>query len=161
MLPLIIFLAGWIIGGHFLIGLFLGGVATVVLPLLGIKLSVDAPRETIFNDDSAFIHIVLLLSAAVIKADGRIYKKERELVRRRLSHDFGPAQVEKYMQDLAICLEKNVNVPQVCATIKDKLNYPSKIQLLHFLAGLTVTNGTIVDAEFELLRRISSLIDLP
>ena len=73
------------------------------------------------NNKEDFVKIILLLSAAVIKADKRIYKKERELVKRRLEYDFSQREVEKYMRDLELCLDKRILVTPICNNIKYKL----------------------------------------
>ncbi|MFT5820311.1 MAG: DnaJ like chaperone protein [Crocinitomix sp.] len=113
------------------------------------------------NNEADFVQIILLLSAAVIKADKRIYQKERELVKRRLENDFNKREVEKYMRDLEICLDKRILVSQICDNIKYKLDTPTKLQLLNFLTGITVSNGLMIDAEYRLLAKIARLLKIP
>ncbi len=161
ILPIIAFLFGLIIIDNIMAGLALAGLVSFIRYVVLYQQYEKEPSKTIFGESEDFINVVLLLSAAVIKADGRIYKKELDLVRKRLTHDFGTESVEKYMLDLSICLKKKIKVESVCNAVRYNLDYPGKIQLLHFLTGLTVTNGIIVDSEFDLLQKISSLIELP
>ncbi|WP_139134282.1 DnaJ domain-containing protein [Crocinitomix algicola] len=115
-------------------------------------------RGNFFAND--FTHILILLSAEVIKADQRIYPKELELVRARLAHEFDARTVERYMQDLQLCLKKKVKIESLCRQINIRLTPAEKLQLLNFLTGLTVTNGKMIDYEYDLLRKISRLIDV-
>ncbi len=113
------------------------------------------------NNKEDFVKIILLLSAAVIKADKRIYKKERELVKRRLEYDFSQREVEKYMRDLELCLDKRILVTPICNNIKYKLDIATKLQLLNFLTGIAVSNGIMINAEYQLLAKIASLLNIP
>lgn len=160
IIPLIAFIIGWFATGHFFAGVAIAGLVAYIRFVVLINPE-DKENENIFGEENDFIHAVLLLSAIVIKADGRIYKQERDLVRARLSHDFDPANVERYMADLEVCLKKKVRLEAVCHSINANMSYPARVQLLHFLAGLTVTNGLMVDSEFYLLRKIARLIKIP
>lgn len=113
------------------------------------------------NDSDGFIKLTLLLSAIVIKSDGRIYRQEREMVKRKLQQEFGSNDIHQYLNDFNLYLKKRINVEAVCEAARVQMDTPTKIQLLHFLTGLTITNGVMVDAEFNMLRRIARLIDVP
>ncbi|NOQ73430.1 MAG: DnaJ domain-containing protein [Crocinitomix sp.] len=159
------------IGVFIFAGLFTGSViagiflAITFMWIRYMALSKSSPgglfKKKDLNNEADFVQIILLLSAAVIKADKRIYQKERDLVKRRLEYDFSPREVVKYMRDLEICLDKRILVNQICDNIKYKLDTPTKLQLLNFLTGITVSNGLMIDAEYRLLAKIARLLKIP
>jgi len=160
--PIGAFFLAWLMTGNFFAAIVLAGLFMWIRYIVLFKSSTDGlfkQKGASGRDD--FINIILLLSAAVIKADKRIYKKERELVRRRLEHDFNEKQVNRYMANLDLCLKKQVKVSSICQTIKHKLDMPAKLQLLNFLMGIAVSNGCLVDAEFHLLAKIASRLNIP
>jgi DnaJ like chaperone protein len=117
-------------------------------------------KKGLYNQ-ADFVRTILLLSAAIIKVDKRIYQKEKDLVKLRLEYDFNKREVEKYMRDLELCLDKKILVTQLCNNIKHNLDTPTKLQLLNFLTGLTVSNGLMIDAEYHLLAKIARLLMIP
>jgi len=106
-------------------------------------------------------NLFILLAVAVIKADGRIYKQEREFVRKKFQHDFGTELAEKYMTNLEICLKKSVNVDALCYNINYNFELEEKLQILDFLVGIAVSNGILVRSEEELLKKIARKISVP
>lgn len=106
-------------------------------------------------------NLLLLLAAAVIKADGRIYEAEREVVRKKMEHDFGKVKSIELMRSLEVCLKQKINVQGVCHTIDYQLEDRQKIQIMHFLIGLAVADKVLVEAELALLQKISSLLHIP
>lgn len=108
-----------------------------------------------------FPHILILLAATVIKSDGRIYKKEKQLVRQRLAKSFNAKLVNKYMDDLNLCLKKRINSDEVCKRLKLRLVHSEKIQLLYFIVELATSNGKLTDNEHYTLRKIALSIGIP
>jgi DnaJ like chaperone protein len=156
------FLLAWMMTGNVFAAIILAGLFMWIRYIALFKNSPNGLfKQKGVNGRDEFINIILLLSAAVIKADKRIYKKERELVRRRLEYDFNAKQVNHYMANLELCLKKQVKVSSICHSIKHKLDMPAKLQLLNFLTGIAVSNGVMVDAEFHLLAKIASRLNIP
>lgn len=106
-------------------------------------------------------NLFVLLAVAVIKADGRIYKQEREFVRKKFQHDFGTELAEKYLANLEICLKKSVNVDALCYNINYNFELEEKLQILDFIVGIAVSNGILVRSEEELLKKIARKISVP
>lgn len=152
--------------GYSLSGSPFGGLALALMfvfivgsGLTGLDARVVSQEK--WADYNEFIHVIILFASAIIKADGKINQRELDMVEGRLAKDFGPAKVHKYMEDLNVCLGKSVRIDAVCNKIKNKLDYPTKIQLIHFLTALAVSNGKLVDSEYNLLRSIALGINLP
>lgn len=161
LFPILAFIFGLAATKSFMAALILSFVSYIVQTFASIQWDAEdyhADSGSTFDND--FTHILILLSAEVIKADQRIYPRELELVRLRLAHEFDPRTVEKYMQDLRLCLKKKVKVESLCKQIRFRLTQAEKLQLLNFLTGLTVTNGKMIDYEYDLLRKIAYLIDI-
>ena len=67
---------------------------------------------------NSFLMSLLVLSAAVIKADGKTTSQELSTLRAFFSRNFGPqagAQAEEIVQELA---NKDINVYEVCGQIR-------------------------------------------
>lgn len=162
LLPALAFFIGFVttksLGGGLMFG-FLAFFFYTINRIQNAQKNGSSKGSQLYGNEE-YTHILILLSAEVIKADQRIYPRELDLVRKRLEHEFEPSVVEKYMADLRLCLKKKVKVETLCREIRVRLLPAEKIQLLHFLTGLTVTNGQMIDYEYDLLRKIALLIDI-
>ncbi len=107
-----------------------------------------------------FVEALLLLASAVIKADGKILPNELAVVHKRISRDFSKARAYQYIQQLDECLNKTVKVEKICAVVKKQFTVAQRIQLMYFLIGTAVSNGLLVDAEYNLLKKITLQLGL-
>ena len=90
-----------------------------------------------------FTMSLLTLTAAVMKADGRILKSELEYVREYFSKSFGPAASQEAMLYLRDLLKQEIPLRDVCYQIKHRLDHSSRLQLLHFLFGVSKADGKV------------------
>lgn len=104
---------------------------------------------------------LLILSAAVMKADGKLMRSELEFVKQFFVIQFGATVAEDRIKVLREILKQDVPVDPVCTQIKQYMDYPSRLQLMHYLFGLAMADSHLHDAELSLLNQISMLLGLP
>jgi len=103
---------------------------------------------------------LLVLAAAVMKADNRILRSELEYVRTFFTKQFGVDNANENIRLLKEILNQNINVFDVCLQIKHYMDYSSRLQLLHFLFGISMADGYIHPQEIDIIDQISRYLDL-
>lgn len=103
---------------------------------------------------------LLILSSIVIKADGKQDQRELDFVRKQFLHMYG-----KERANHAFKLFKNINkqqipVRQVCLQIRQMMDHPSRLQLLHFLFGIAKADGHVTDDEVKQIYTISNYLGI-
>ena len=107
-----------------------------------------------------FTMSLLTLTAAVMKADGRILKSELEYVREYFSKSFGPAASQEAMLYLRDLLKQEIPLRDVCYQIKHRLDHSSRLQLLHFLFGVSKADGKVHPREVEIIEKIAGYLGI-
>jgi len=101
-----------------------------------------------------FLMSLLVLVAAVMKADGKVLKSELDYVKSYLIKSFGTEKTGEALTILRDILNRDIPVEQVCTQISQQLDYSSRLQLLHFLFGIAQADGVIADSELKMIERI-------
>ncbi|MCZ4695164.1 molecular chaperone DnaJ [Ancylomarina euxinus] len=144
----------WIVGG--LGWAFLGPIGGVLGYFVGSAFdSVDIKatgRSATTQGD--FLMSLLVLVAAVMKADGKVLKSELDYVKAYLVKSFGTEKTGEALTLLRDILNRDIPVEQVCMQISQQLDYSSRLQLLHFLFGIAQADGSIDDSELKMIERI-------
>lgn len=83
----------------------------------------------------SFLLSLLVLSAAVMKADGKVMKSELEYVKAFLRRNFGDQAVREALPILKELLSREVDIDGVSRQIADNMPLEHRIQLLHYLCG--------------------------
>lgn len=109
---------------------------------------------------NSFLMSLLVLSAAVIKADGHFVKSELEYVKAFLRQNFGEEAAEQAKDIIKGLMEKDINVYEVGAQIRTYMNYSQRLQLFHYLVALAQSDNRVVQAEIDILGVIASAIGL-
>ncbi len=143
---------GWALGGPIggIIGFAIGSLLERGDP--GSRGVTYTPQE----ERNSFLVSLLVLSSAVMKADGRIMKSELEYVKRFINLNFGPDAAKEAAILLRDLLKKEIDVNSVCSQIRSYMNYDGRIQLLHYLAGIALADGNASVPEQDILRRIAA-----
>jgi DnaJ like chaperone protein len=113
--------------------------------------------QTTPND---FIVSLLILASAVMKSDQKVLKSELDFVKRFLLQQFGAPEAERQLLMLREFLKAEHDVQQVGFQIKRYMEYPSRLQLMHFLFGLAAADAQVHDAELRLITRISGIMGI-
>ena len=103
---------------------------------------------------------LLILVAAVMKADGRLKKSELNYIRQNLVRSFGEQSAEQGMLILRDLLKQNIPVNDVCQQIKMNLDYSSLLQMMHFLVGIAQSDGIIDQSEQTILEQIGAILGI-
>lgn len=103
---------------------------------------------------------LLILSAAIMKADGRIMRSELEYVKQFFIRQFGAYEAQQKIKLLKEILKQEINVQEVSLQIKQYMDYPARLQLLHFLFGISSADGQFHSLEVETIDSISSYLGI-
>jgi len=103
---------------------------------------------------------LLVLSAAVMKADEKVMKSELNYVKDFLRHQFGEAKAKQLVMILQDILKKDIQVMEVSMQIKQYMDYSSRLQLLHFLFGIAQADGQVHDNEVSQIEAIAGYLGI-
>ncbi len=103
---------------------------------------------------------LLILSAAVMKADNRVTKSELEYVKAFLIRQFGPQAGQEQLLALREILKQDFSIADVSRQIGQYMDYSSRLQLLHYLFGLSGADGHTHSTEVNLIETISSYLGI-
>lgn len=148
---------GGILGFTFGGGIFGGIIGYAIGSLLEKKVKTEYRGGEQQGD---FIMGLLILTAAVMKADGKVMKSELNFVKDFLAKNFGTENLQNRIDILRQLLDKNIDVYQTCEKIRISFPYATKLQLLHYLFGIAVADNDCTKAEKDLIERIANLIGL-
>ena len=109
---------------------------------------------------NSFLISLLVLSSAVIKADGRVHQSELDLVRAFVRQNFGEAAVDEAMRILDGLNRQQVNIYEVGGQISAYMNYSQRLQLFHYLAQIAAADGDFSKSEKDVLESIAAAIRL-
>ncbi len=86
------------------------------------------------NQSGDFEMSMLILSAVVIKADGKIDKRELDYVRNHFIQMYGDTRANHAFKLFSgIIKNDNISTRQVCMQIRQQMTHATRLQLLHFL----------------------------
>ena len=117
-------------------------------------------RYTADEQRNSFFVSLLVLSSAVIKADGRTHPAELRTVREFIRTNFGEqaaAQAEQILQRLD---REQVNIYSVGGQIAANMNYSQRLQLFQYLVSTATSDGDFSTSEKSVLEAIASAIRL-
>tara|TARA_B100001287_G_scaffold68475_1_gene56273 strand:+ start:6049 stop:6741 length:693 start_codon:yes stop_codon:yes gene_type:complete len=103
---------------------------------------------------------MLVLFAAVMKADNQLKKTELEFVKRFFIENFGTNYTRQRMELFKKILNQKIDIQSVCYQIKNNMDLHSKIQLIHILFGLSKADNNIHNDELNIISDIAMLIGL-
>ena len=109
---------------------------------------------------NSFMVSLLVLSSAVIRADGRTHPAELNHVRNFIRQNFGEAAADDAMRILDGLNAQQVNIYEVGAQIAGYMNYSQRLQLFHYLAQIAQADGEFSAAEKSVLEAIAGAIRL-
>lgn len=99
---------------------------------------------------------LVVLTAAVMKADGKPTHGELGHVRRFFAQQFGPHHSAELLRLLRDVLKRDIPLRDVCAQIRGHLSHPERLQVMHYLIGLAHADGRARSSEQQVLERIAA-----
>ena len=101
---------------------------------------------------------LLILTAAVMKADNSVKKSELEFVKRFLIGQFGEVKAKEQLLILREILKKPIEIRQVSMQIRAFMDHSSRLQLMHYLFQLANADKEMHGNEIDMLTRIAGYI---
>ncbi len=145
---------GWAVGGPIggLVGSFIGGTVT----RSGVT---PSPAGTPPQGEGASAAIALVvLMAAVTRADKRVSRGEVSYVRQFLVRSFGADNAADLMQVYKRALDKDLDLAPICSQVRAALDPAGVSQLIHALIGLVQADDLADESEIRLVRKIAGLL---
>ena len=149
---------GWAVGGPIgaLLGYFLGNAFSSPshsdTQLLGNSFHHGPYRNT---GTQADINVALMvLIAAVMKADGQVKKSELAYVKRFLLQNYGEENGKQMLKVLQQLVQQDLPIDQICQQIKVNTDYNTRYHMVDFLFGISGADGEFHQAELNMLRLI-------
>lgn len=151
--------AKWIGGG---LGWAFGGPIGGILGFAFGKMFEDMNKGSFEQKGSMqadFNVSLLVLTAAVMKADGTVKKSELDYVKAFYMRNFGE-HAERYIGMLREILKQEINVREVSLQVGQYMDYPSKLQILHYLFGISKADDHFHPEEVEVITQIAGFIGI-
>jgi DnaJ like chaperone protein len=148
---------GFVMGGP--IGGLLGFLVGSMVDNTTVTSSTYAPsggRTT----PGAFGVSLLVLIAAVMKADGKIVKSELDYVKQFFVRQFGQESAAEATIMLKDLLKKDIPLRDVCQQIGSNMDYSSRLQLIQLLFNVSLADGNVHPSELEVINRISGYLGI-
>ena len=91
---------------------------------------------------------LLILASIVIKADGKQDQRELDFVRNQFVSMYGKERANTAFKLFKnISNQNNISTRQVCLQIRQMMDHPSRLQLIHFLFGIAKADEIVTDDE--------------
>ena len=103
---------------------------------------------------------LLILSASVMKADGKVMRSELDYVKKFFIQQFGEEKAKEFISALKGILQRNINLRQVCLQIKANMAHPMRLQLLHYLFNLARADENISSSEVRIIYTIAGYLGI-
>jgi DnaJ like chaperone protein len=145
---------GWALGGP------LGGIIGFAL---GSAFDGSETLNTENNQRTSnadFAMSLLVLSAAVMKSDGKMLKSELDFVKDFFTKQFGRENAAQQILMLKEILKKEIPLFDVCNQIKQHMPHAQRIQIVHYLFGISQADGHVHELELKTIETISNYLGL-
>lgn len=148
---------GFVMGGP--IGGLLGFIVGSVIDSTTVTTTDYSPR-TQKTAQGDFGMSLLVLVAAVMKADGAVVKSELDYVKQFFVRQFGKESAKEAILLLKDILKQDIMVRDICVQISKNMDYSSRLQLLHLLFNVSLADGKINKAEIDLIEKMSGALGI-
>jgi DnaJ like chaperone protein len=153
---------GWAFGGPIgaLLGFALGSVFDKTVEGNVEYNETIGGKRTARSKPGDFGASLLVLVAAVMKADGKVLKVELDFVKKFFIKQFGSKKTREHLLILKEILKKDIPLKDVCIQIRAYTMYPARLQLLHLLFGVASVDGKISMSEIHVINQIASYLGI-
>ncbi|MEZ4800790.1 MAG: TerB family tellurite resistance protein [Flavobacteriales bacterium] len=159
---------GWALGGP------IGGVLGFVFGAMFDDSSLEVQSKTGYDPrtdkryqssrhqtrQGDFASALLVLSAAVMKADGKHMRSELDYIRQFYTNQYGAAAAAQQMNVLKELLNKDIPVREICEQIRYYMEHPLRLQLVHYLFGIAKADGDVDQSEVRLIEQIAQYMGI-
>jgi DnaJ like chaperone protein len=103
---------------------------------------------------------LLVLVAAVMKADGRVMKSELDYVKNYFNKRFGQETAQEAVVMLRDILKQDIPLKAVTQQLNQRLDYSYRLEMIHFLFGIATADAGVSDAEKRMIRSIAEFMNI-
>ena len=150
---------GWFMGGPLgaIAGYFIGSIFDTP----GASTTRTSYRGRTYTTTAGdFAMSLIVLVAAVMKADGKIVKSELDFVKDWFRRQFGEDTASEAILMLRDMLKKDIPLADVCGQISRNMEYTSRIQLIHMLYEVSASDGEFDKTEVAVIERIAAYLNI-
>jgi len=143
---------GWALGGP------IGGILGFVIGSMFDENQGTAQQEYQPGQPTTrggYVVSLLVLVAAVMKADGKVMKSELDYTKEFFVRSIGPDAATNAITMLRDLLKQDIPVVEVCVQILKNMDHPSRLQLTHLLFGIANADGHVHASENKLIEFIA------
>ena len=155
---------GWSFGGPIgaIIGMALGGMVDAAGKGTGYSTREQTGyRRQQITQPGDFEVSLLILASIVIKADGKQDQRELNFVRQQFVGMYGKERANHAFRLFKeISKQKNISTRQVCLQIRQMMEHPSRLQLIHFLFGIAKADGHVTQDEINQIYTIAGYLGI-
>jgi len=145
---------GWAIFGP------LGGILGFAIGSLMENVDVQQKSGYSMTTTGSFAASLLVLIAAVMKADGKVMKSELDYIKKYFVQSFGNESAAEAIRMLRDILKQNIPVQSVCIQIKQNLDYSSRLELIHLMLGVAKADGQVDAGELNTITLIARYLGI-
>lgn len=154
---------GWVFGGPIggLIGFALGSMVDEIGGASVVQGGTGGGPRMGYSSASAqgdFTVSLLILTAAVMKGDGKVLKSELDYVKRFLVGNFGEAKTQQMLPVLKQLLEKEIPLRDVCQQIRQFMPEAQRLQMIQYLFGISAADGDVHPREVLIIQTIADYL---
>lgn len=142
---------GWTIGGP--IGALLGFAFGSLVDSTNLERFENREKPTTQGD---FIVSLLVLMAGIMKADQRVLKSELQFVKNYLVKAFGDEEASEMLAMLRDILKQEIPLRDVTRQIRTRMDYASRLQLMHLVFGIALADGTVSTDEITRIEQVGN-----
>lgn len=152
-------LAGFLISGGNILGAILG-LALGVMYTTAFRQNVQSGNGQPRDPSQDFSQVLLILTANIMKADGKLMRSELDYIRDFFIRRMGPDKTQELMLRLRELLNEDFSIADTCRGIRMNMIYPMRLELLHFLFGIAAADGDVNANELQELEKVSAYMGI-
>ena len=153
-------LLGWALGGP--VGAILG-VAVSSMFGGGSSEGSSTAQKRVYKSATTrgdYAASLMVLVAAVMKADGRVMKSELDYVKQYFYTRFGAETANETTVLLKDILKQEIPIKEVTLQLNKHLDYSYRLEMIHFLFGIAAADEGITSSEKNLIKQIAGYMNI-
>ena len=114
------------------------------------------------DQEKAYEISLLILSSLVIKSDGKVLKSEIQYVKQFFVKTFGVQKANKYFEVFNELNKQSLSsqLRPICQQLTRHVNHASRLQIVHFLFGVSASDKEIHASEVNLIKKIAGYLNI-
>mgnify|MGYP003956673479 CR=1 FL=1 len=142
-------------GAGFLLGF--GPIGMIIGYIIGNNISIGK-----IDKSKSFEISLLILASVVIKSDGKVLKSELEYVKKFFTNTFGVRKTNQYFKIFNELNKQDLNskLRQVCLQLNAHINHSLRLEIIHFLFGVSAADNEVHPKEVETIKRIATYMNI-